>query len=659
MSFKYDQIKNTEDIIVKDPIHGEIIVEYPFSKIITSKEMMRLKNITQTGFSKIDYPSMAENERLSHSIGAYHIMKKIIEHLEKKVNQYGIKIAKEDKEIALSAILLHDIGHGPFSHSCEGVTGYSHEKRTRDILLGNTEIKKILEGQFGKKTIKKIASFISEINDEEITKNSFTNLFKSLVSHQIDADRLDYLVRDSYYAKLPTAIDINKIIDSMGVIVNNNQEYEITIDKSALTAIETILIERYQRYRDLYYCKSSKLMDYLFPRILDLYKEHADEYEGIPKHFKELAFNSKNIELETFLEMTDEPFEQAFKILSNNPQNPVLSYLCNYNNINEYEVIQPEISIKKLKKKLKKIFPQLDTKNTLAVFELNSKIRLYKKDEGLKIDYGYTTKDVSESTNLIRPQEILDNTSIILNLEILRLELKMTKEEFSEYREDIKQILSDLNKINEEFELKYIITNEEIKEIEIIREFIKNGFNLIAEDEKQNNDLYYDDNNFTILKQAGSLRIRKTKKEGKIQIKGTYKKALRKSNVYSSRIEIEEKLQTEHIKEFYKLLNDKNIDIRIKLEELKPVLIAKTQRKNMIFERNRNRVCLSFDETEYEKPKQSTRKIKEKMIEIEVIGNVADRIILNDIHEFIEKQLKGKIKPVKQSKFERGIEKFE
>ena len=352
--------------------------------------------------------------------------------------------------------------------------------------------------------------------------------------------------------------------------------------------------------------------------------------------------------------MTDEPFEKAFKIISQKRKNPVLSYICEPSNIKEYQVIQTDASIKKLKRKLKKIFPSLDIRNTLAIFELNSKIRLYKKDEGLKIDYGYTIKDVSESTNLIRPQEILDNTSIILNLEILRLELKMSKEEFESYQKDIQQILLDLNKENEEFELKYIINKNEIKEIDIISAFIKNGFDLVNQEEKENHDEYYDDKKLNLLKKGSSIRIRKIKENNKTKRKGTYKSKIAESNVYSSRTEIEENLQTDSIKEFFKLLNDKNIQIEIKYEDLAKVLIAVTKRKNMIFERNESRVCLSLDYTKYENI-LNKKKSSERMLEIEAIGNVADRIVLNDIHEFMQKEFKGKIKLIKQSKYERGI----
>ena len=100
-------------------------------------------------------------------------------------------------------------------------------------------------------------------------------------------------------------------------------------------------------------------MDYLFPKILELYKENAEQYENIPETFKNLAFNPKNIDLKNFLEMTDEPFEKAFNIIARSKQNPVLSYICNPKNISEYEVIQTDASIKKLKKKLKKMFPTL------------------------------------------------------------------------------------------------------------------------------------------------------------------------------------------------------------------------------------------------------------------------------------------------------------
>ena len=141
-------------------------------------------------------------------------------------------------------------------------------------MLGDTEVNHLLKSTFGTKKLKKIASYIAEIDDKEdegkTTKSSFTNLLKSLISHQLDADRLDYLVRDSYHAGIPSGIDYKKLIQTLGISVDNNQEYELLVDKKGLSSIETILIERFQKYRDVYFTKSSVLSETIFSKILEM-----------------------------------------------------------------------------------------------------------------------------------------------------------------------------------------------------------------------------------------------------------------------------------------------------------------------------------------------------------------------------------------------------
>ena len=192
MAFVY--IENEDkSLTAEDAIYGKINVSYPFSEIVLTKEMQRLSGISQNGFSQLEFKELEQNDRLSHSVGSFYVMSLFLKRLEEILKNYNIELSKDDKDIALCSMLLHDIGHGPFSHSLELVTNYSHEKRTTDILLGDTEVNRVITRLFGKQKVKKIASFIAEINDkDEIGKDSFTKLLNNLVSYQLDADRIDY-----------------------------------------------------------------------------------------------------------------------------------------------------------------------------------------------------------------------------------------------------------------------------------------------------------------------------------------------------------------------------------------------------------------------------------------------------------------------------------
>lgn len=242
MAFNYVKGKN-KSLIVNDPIYGEITVPYPFSEIILTEEMMRLSSISQNGFSQLEFEGLEQNDRLSHSVGAFYAMSLMLNRLEEILKNYGIEISQEDKETSLCSMLLHDIGHGPFSHTFEIVTKYSHEKRTTDILLEDTEVNKVITKIFGKQKVKKIASFIAEINDQDdLGQDSFTKLLNNLVSYQLDADRIDYLRRDAYYVERVSAIDLKSIVVNLNVVVNNNQEYELLVDYKGLSSIENVLL---------------------------------------------------------------------------------------------------------------------------------------------------------------------------------------------------------------------------------------------------------------------------------------------------------------------------------------------------------------------------------------------------------------------------------
>ena len=664
MAFKYNKDKNNS-IIVDDPIYGKILIPYPFSEIVLTKEMQRLSDISQNGFSQLEFKGLENNDRLRHSVGAFYVMSLFLKRLEEILQNYNIKISDDDKDIALCSMLLHDIGHGPFSHSLELVTNYSHEKRTTDILLGDTEINKIITKFFGNKKVKKIASFIAEINDSgEIGKDSFTKLLNNLVSYQLDADRIDYLIRDAYYVGISSGIDLKRIISSVNVVVNNNQEYELLIDRKGLASIENVLLQRYQMYRDVYLSPISVLGDYLFEKIIERYRKTIDLHNiPVSSSFKILATDPKVNNLNDFLKMKDEDFKISFKLLSNSNLDPIMSYLCNFNNIKDYILIKNDLKIEIIKSKLREIFGDVDLENTLSIISIKTKTKLYKKEQKLNIQNGNRIMDLTECTNLIRPQEILEDTYIFFNPELLRLELCLSDIEFKKYESEIEKMVEELNKKPEEFELKYIINgnniegktlDQEMLLNEIVSVFISNGFRVVSITEKQNNDEYYDTKNLDLYKSGGSLRIRKIEQKEKEKIKATYKMPLKKGEIYSSRSEIEETLSNENFETFRQKMIDSGVTVNFNNILKFPILNSRTKRKDVVLDKNGVQVCLSFDNSIYTNHVLNEIYVTDKMLEIEAIGELNNRIILNEIHNFITSSFSD-LEVNKQSKYERGI----
>ena len=106
--------------IIRDVVHGDIFIEDRFVSVIDTKEFQRLRRIKQLSVANMVFPG-AEHTRFAHCIGTFHVMRQIIEHFEPLFQKCGIEIEEADKNAALVAALLHDIGHGPYSHAFEGV----------------------------------------------------------------------------------------------------------------------------------------------------------------------------------------------------------------------------------------------------------------------------------------------------------------------------------------------------------------------------------------------------------------------------------------------------------------------------------------------------------------------------------------------------------
>ena len=239
--------------IINDPVYGFIDIPYPLVyEIIEHPYFQRLRRIKQLGLTHLVYPG-AQHTRFQHSLGALHLMTSAIETLRQK----GIDISSEEAEAVSVAILLHDIGHGPFSHALEQslVENISHE-----------DISKL---------------FMQELNEQfsgrlELALDIFSNNYKKkflhqLVSGQLDMDRLDYLRRDSFFTGVTEGtIGSDRIIKMINVAND-----KLVVDVKGIYSIEKFLIARRLMYWQVYLHKTVQSAELLLVKILKRAKELA------------------------------------------------------------------------------------------------------------------------------------------------------------------------------------------------------------------------------------------------------------------------------------------------------------------------------------------------------------------------------------------------
>lgn len=280
-----------EEKVFRDPVYGYVHV---FDKLIwdliQTKEVQRLRRIKQLGGTYMVFHT-AEHSRFSHSLGVYEMARKIIRAL-----MYCGTVLEEEEErlLVLSAALLHDLGHGPFSHSFESVFNVRHELFTERIIMEDTEVNQVLESyQKG---------FATKVRDV-INKTYENPLVINIISSQLDADRLDYLLRDAYFTGAPYGeIDVERILRTMRV-VNNKIVYKV----SGMHAIEDYLMSRYQMYWQVYLHSTGRSFDLVIQNMLRRVRELVLSGYQFRHPIGALAdlFLEKDLSVETYLKFDD------------------------------------------------------------------------------------------------------------------------------------------------------------------------------------------------------------------------------------------------------------------------------------------------------------------------------------------------------------------
>ena len=322
---------------IRDPVHGYIKITKEEREVIDSLFVQRLRRIHQLAGAYMVYPG-GVHSRFEHVLGTMHVAGLAAESIADKVDLKNEQI----QELRLAA-LLHDVGHGPYSHLYEEVltekTGLTHEDISQRIVR-ETDIKEILERNgISSKTI-------SQLCVGKLKNQPFMN---EVIAGGLSADIMDYLLRDSYFTGVEYGkVDIHRVIDSLDVIDNH-----LILDRAAVYAFEALLIARYEMFKAVYFHRTVRAAELMLAHSMAL----ADEELGLTNISK----------IERFLKLTDEVvFEQLLSLPSKNQKTRLAKKLAD--NYNERKLVKCvfERVMQRKDRVVEKIFNQKRFRNQLT-----------------------------------------------------------------------------------------------------------------------------------------------------------------------------------------------------------------------------------------------------------------------------------------------------
>lgn len=390
--------------IINDPVYGFITIDNPLIlDIISHPFYQRLRNINQMAFAHLVYPG-AVHSRLHHSLGAYHLMCNALSELKGK----GIEITDDEELGAKIAILLHDAGHGPFSHALEQelITGVHHESISILIMQKlNDEYK----GQL--KTAIKI-----------FTDQHPKRFLHQLVSGQLDVDRLDYLIRDSFFTGVAEGVvGYDRIIKMLTV-----KDGELMVEEKAIYSIEKFLVSRRLMYWQVYLHKTVLAAEMMLVKIIRRAKELVASGQQVEAATKELNFflserssqpDNRNTSIENHLDifcrLDDHDIMATIKNWCHHPDK-ILSLLCR--SLVERKLLKIKLQAEPfdealVEEKRKEIIHKLDIDKKVVdyfVFTGQASNTIYDpRDERIHILFkDGTVKDISKVDNALIHQHL-------------------------------------------------------------------------------------------------------------------------------------------------------------------------------------------------------------------------------------------------------------
>jgi HD superfamily phosphohydrolase len=287
--------------IINDPVHGFIQIKYELAqRCIDHPYFQRLRHISQLGLTHFVYPG-AHHSRFHHAIGAFHLMQMALANLKVK----GVPISIEEEESACLAILLHDIGHGPFSHTLEHQLWpqTSHEKISLALMQ---RLNNQFEGQL---------SLAIQMFENKYSRS----FFYQLISSQLDVDRLDYLKRDSFYSGV---VEGNIGVDRILAMIDVRDE-QLVVEEKGVMSIQNYLLTRNLMYWQVYLHKTvmsaENMLINIFKRLHQL-NNQAATYDIVDSTLNAFISSNKGVfenTLDQFILLDDSDVWQFVKGLKN------------------------------------------------------------------------------------------------------------------------------------------------------------------------------------------------------------------------------------------------------------------------------------------------------------------------------------------------------
>lgn len=267
-------------MILRDPVHGLVAFEGDAERVVmtllATREVQRLRRVRQLGLTSYVFPG-AEHSRFAHAIGAAHVMVRLQGHIEGRAHALPEEERLDDqaRREAIAAALLHDLGHGPFSHLFEEVLpdGRAHESWTVDVIRDpGTEVHAALEG-LGAGTAERVASLL--VGDHRVPWLGRT------ISGKLDVDRCDYLLRDSHMTGVRYGLyDLDWLLRALCFAALPSGEHVLAIEgRKGLPPIEGFFLARHFMYQQVYHHKATRaaecLIRAMFRRLAELIQEGA------------------------------------------------------------------------------------------------------------------------------------------------------------------------------------------------------------------------------------------------------------------------------------------------------------------------------------------------------------------------------------------------
>jgi uncharacterized protein len=244
-----------------DPIHHFIELSTAEARLLDLPVMQRLRRLRQLGLAYLAFPS-AEHSRFSHALGALAVGTRAFDEL----TRHGRHLFDDENDLAYqrrlvrAALLLHDVGHGPFSHSCEAVLGVAHEARTAEILA----LPDVAEG---------IAALEVERDDVlglivSDPRSRYPALREVVSGPNLDADRMDYLLRDAYFTGVASGrYDAEQLLGSLRILSHDGRT-AVGIDRRGVIALESFVMARYMMFASVYFHHTTRMFEHILHDVL-------------------------------------------------------------------------------------------------------------------------------------------------------------------------------------------------------------------------------------------------------------------------------------------------------------------------------------------------------------------------------------------------------